>query len=100
MSLLPTGVSFLFGTYVMYRMEQFLCGPSANKTDINELIFFDNRINILNGIAILMQFMRIFTPSDIGDHFIIVLFSLLLHFFLFLATCHRAFGSLMIAGVR
>ena len=94
------GVSFLFGTYVMCRMEQFLRGPSANKTDINELILFENKMNLLNGIGILMQFMRIFTPSDIGDHNVFVLFCLLLHFLLFLATCHRAFGSLMIAGVR
>ena len=94
------GVSILFGTYVMCRMEQFLRGPTANKTDINELILFENRMNLLNGIGILMQFMRIFTPSDIGDHLVIVLFCLLMHFILFLAACHRAFGSLMIAGVR
>ena len=94
------GVSFSFGTYVMYRMEQFLRGPLANKTDINELILFENKMNLLNGIGILMQLMRIFTPSDIGDHYVIVLFCLLMHFFLFLAACHRAFGSLMIAGVR
>ena len=38
------GVSFSFGTYVMYRMEQFLRGPLANKTDINELILFENKM--------------------------------------------------------
>ena len=78
------GFSFSFGTYVMCRMEQFLRSPSANKTDINELIIFENRINILNGIGILMQFLRIFTPSDIGNHFSILLLSLLMHFLLFL----------------
>ena len=97
---MPTGVSLLLGTYIICRMEQFIRGPGANKTDINELISFENRINLLNGIGILLQFVRILTPSDIGDNYIIVLSSLLMQFFIFLSTCHRAFGSLMIAGVR
>lgn len=97
---MPTGVSLLFGTYVMCRMEQFIQGPGANKTDINELISFENRINLLNGIGIFLFLVRTVTPSDIGENFVIVLSSLLIQFFIFLSTCHRAFGSLMIAGVR
>ena len=95
-----TGFSLLIGTYVTCRMDQFLRGPGANKTDINELILFEHRINSFNGIAMLMQLVRIWHPPDIGDHCLIELLGLLLEFSVFLSACHRAFGSLVIAGVR
>ena len=97
--LCPTGFSLLIGTYVICRMDQFLRGP-ANKTDINELILFEHRINSLNVIAILLQLVRIWYPPDIGDNCLIVFLGLLLEFSVFLSACHRAFGSLVIAGVR
>ena len=98
--LCPTGLSLLIGTYVICRMDQFLKGPGANKTDINELILFEHRINSLNVIGILLQLVRIWYPSDIGDNCLIVFLGLLLEFSVFLSACHRAFGSLVIAGVR
>ena len=98
--LCPTGLSLLIGTYVICRMDQFLKGPGANKTDINELLLFEHRINSLNSIAILMQLVRIWLPPDIGDNCLIEFLGLLLEFSVFLSACHRAFGSLVIAGVR
>ena len=99
-SLCPTGFSLLIGTYVICRIDQFLRGPGANKTDINELIFFEHRINSLNSIAILMQLVRIWLPPDIGDNCLIEFLGLMLEFSVFLSACHRAFGSVVIAGVR
>ena len=97
---ISTGVSFLFGTYVIWRMEQFLKSPAAKRTDINELIIFEQRINLFNGVAIFMQLIRIWNPEDMGYNYFIMLFSLLMEFLIFFAACHRAFGSLVIAGVR
>ena len=97
---ISSGLSFLFGTYVMCRMEQYFKSPAAKITDINELIIFEQRINLFNGVAIFMQLIRIWSPQDMGDNYFIMLFSLLMEFLIFFAACHRAFGSLVIAGVR
>ena len=81
-------------------MMQFLKSPGKARTDIDELSLFEQRINLLNGYVILMQFIRIWIPPNIGDHYLVTLFGLLMEFSAFLAGCHRAFGSLVIVGVR
>ena len=81
-------------------MMQFLKSPGKARTDIDELSLFEQRINLLNGYVILMQLIRIWIPPNIGDHYLVLLFSLLMESSVFLATCHRAFGSLVIAGIR
>ena len=44
-------------------MEQFLRNPSRRRTDIDELILFEQRANLLNGFAVLMQLFRILIPG-------------------------------------
>ena len=46
-------------------MEQFLGSPTRKKTDIDELILFEQRVNLLNGFAVLMQLIRILIPGKI-----------------------------------
>ena len=81
-------------------MQQFLKSPGTARTDIDELSLFEQRINLLNGFVVLMQLIRIWIPPNIGDHYLVTLFGLLMEFSVFLAACHRAFGSLVIVGVR
>ena len=44
-------------------MEQFLWSPKRRRTDIDELILFEQRVNLLNGFAVLMQLIRILIPG-------------------------------------
>ena len=60
---LTTGFSFLAGTYVERKMEQFLGSPTRKKTDIDELILLEQRVNLLNGFAVFMQLIRILIPG-------------------------------------
>ena len=47
------------GTYVERKMEQFLMSPKTNKTVIDELVLFEQRVNLVNGPVILMQLLWI-----------------------------------------
>ena len=47
------------GTYVERKMEQFLMSPKTNKTVIDELVLFEQRVNLFNGPVILMQLLWI-----------------------------------------
>ena len=53
----------MVGTYVERRMEQFLRSRSVGKgrkpTVIDELVLFEQRVNLVNGPVILMQLLWI-----------------------------------------
>ena len=58
-----SGFSILVGTYVERKMEQFLMSPKTNKTVIDELVLFEQRVNLFNGPVILMQLLWILASS-------------------------------------
>ena len=53
------------GTYVEHKMEQFLMSAKTNKTVIDGLVLFEQRVNLLNGPVILMQLLWILASSSI-----------------------------------
>ena len=53
------GFSIVMGTYVERKMEQFLKSPKSSKTDIDELVLFEQRVNLINLPVILMQLLWI-----------------------------------------
>ena len=64
----------MVGTYVERRMEQFLLrsrsvGTGRKPTDIDELVLFEQRVNLVNGPVILMQLPWILVSCSvaIGD---------------------------------
>ena len=52
------------GTYVERKMEQFLRSPKTNKTVIDELVLFEQRVNLFNGPVILMQLLWILASGS------------------------------------
>ena len=47
--------SVVAGTFVEGKMEQFLKSPRTPKTDIDDLVLFEQRVNLFNVPVILMQ---------------------------------------------
>ena len=44
-----TGLSLILGTYIAVKIDLFLKSRSfANKTDIDDLILFEQRVNLMN----------------------------------------------------
>ena len=61
-NVLKTAFSLVAGTYVEHKMTQFLKSPATNKTDIDALILFEQRVNLINAPVILLQMVRILVP--------------------------------------
>ena len=66
-NLLKTAFSFIVGTYVEQKMIQYLKSPATNKTDIDALILFEQRVNLVNGPVILLQLVRLVVPLHISN---------------------------------
>lgn len=67
--MLATVCSVIAGTYVERKMEQFMRGPASNKTDIDALVLFEQRVNLMNGPIILMQIVRVLVPLDFTNRY-------------------------------
>ena len=59
------GFSILVGTYVERKMEQFLKSAKRSKTDIDELVLFEQRVNLVNAPVILMQLLWILASAPL-----------------------------------
>ena len=83
-------------------MEQFMTSSASNKTDIDALVLFEQRVNLVNCPIILMQMARVLVPVEFTDKYriVVVPLGLLMQFSVVFCIAHRAFGSLVIAGVR
>ena len=90
------------GTFVERKIEQFMTSRASKKTDIDELVLFEQRVNLMNLPVILTQLARIFVPVSVTNrHKIIVeVLGVLMQFLVIFTVAYRAFGSLVIAGVR
>ena len=62
-----TAPSLIAGTYVEHKMTQYLKSPATNRTDIDALILFEQRVNLVNGPVILLQLARILVPLHLSD---------------------------------
>ena len=67
--LATSACSVIAGTYVERKMEQFMCSPASNKTDIDALVLFEQRVNLMNGPIILMQIVRVLVPLDFTNRY-------------------------------
>ena len=67
-----TALSLIAGTYVELKMTQHLQSPVTNKTDIDALILFEQRVNLINGPVILLQLARILVPLHLSDGYPVV----------------------------
>ena len=95
------GFSFLLGTYLAVKINQFLKNrPPGIKTDIDDLIRFEQMVNFVNAPVILMQLLWIIIEMPKTESIWIIMFSSLMQAAQFFSACHRAFGSLVIVGVR
>ena len=94
--------SVIAGTYVERKMEQFMTSSASNKTDIDALVLFEQRVNLMNCPIILMQMARVLLPVEFTDKYriVAVVLGLFMQFSVVFCVAHRAFGSLVIAGVR
>ena len=96
-----TGLSLILGTYIAVKIDLFLKSRSfANKTDIDDLILFEQRVNLMNAPVILMQMLWIMIEMPKTESIWIIVLSSVMQSAQFFAACHRAFGSTVIVGVR
>ena len=70
-----TGLSFTVGTYVGVKIDRFLKNrPIGHRTDIDELIRFEQIMNALNAPVILMQLLWLTFEMPQTDSVWIVVF--------------------------
>ena len=92
-------MAFTLGTYVQWKTITYLDirkRAKVNKSYIDELILFEQRVNSLNGPFILMQLLALVIPVKIENSVLCVVMEVILALTLF----HRALGGAGIAGVR
>ena len=53
-----SGFALSLGTYVECKIIQFMKKPRPHKTEIDDLILFEQQVNLVNGPVILMQLLR------------------------------------------
>ena len=64
--------SVIAGTYVERKMEQFMTSSASNKTDIDALVLFEQRVNLMNCPIILLQMARVLVPVELTNRFRVV----------------------------
>ena len=93
----------VIGTFVKFKIIQYLQrrSKSTNTTiQVDDLVLFEQKVNLINGGLIFMQLIRILFPSCMKDILGNIGFCF---FYLVLSTCatvHRALGGCGIAVVR
>ena len=60
------------GTYVERKMEQFMTSSASNKTDIDALVLFEQRVNLMNCPIILLQMARVLVPVELTNRYRVV----------------------------
>ena len=98
-----TGIVLIVGTYIKIRIFQCLQGANTRTKipiRIDDLILFEQKVNLINAPLILSQLLRILFPfwmKDIFGHIEVCCI-----WFVLAATAlfYRAIGGLGIAGVR
>ena len=104
MIIYKTGLAFIAGTYIECTAIwylQFLQREKISKSYIDELILFEQRVNTLNGLFILLQMLAIIIPAttfrNIAANYV---FCIITEVLLSLPIIHRAIGGVGIAGIR
>ena len=101
--IITIALSLAIGSYIKYKMIEYLQRKdrSTNTTiQVDDMVLFEQRVNLLNGPLIFMQLIRILLPSCMEDILGNIPFCFV---YAVLSTCalvHRAAGGLGIAGVR
>ena len=69
MRFIYAGLFFTSGTYVGYKIIEFLLKSNrANKSDLDELVLMEHSVNLLNAPVILIQFLRNLIYQIYGLH--------------------------------
>ena len=70
----PRSIAFsmVAGTYVERKMEQFMTSSASNKTDIDALVLFEQRVNLMNCPIILLQMARVLVPVELTNRYRVV----------------------------
>ena len=91
----------LIGTYIKFKMIQYLTSikrSSNTLISVDDLILFEQKVNLISAPLILMQMLRIMFPlKEILGNLLFCSFWAVLQM---LVLFHRAIGGLGIAGVR
>ena len=98
-----TGIVLVVGTYIKFRIFQCLQGASTRSKiplRIDDLILFEQKVNLLNAPLILLQLLRILFPFWMKNIFGNIEFCCVWFVFAITAMYFRAIGGLGIAGVR
>ena len=104
MIILKAGVAFIVGTYIECSAIwylQYLQRKKISKSYIDELILFQQRVNMLNGPFILLQMLAIIIPAaTVGYIAANAVFCVIAEVVFSLPIIHRAVGGVGIAGIR
>ena len=95
-----TGLALLSGTYVEWNIIQYLKSTTTPKTDIDDLILFEQLVNLICFPFILMQLIWTLFPAAFADIFSNAVVCVALEAFISVVVFHRAIGGLGIAIVR
>ena len=95
-----TGLALISGTYIEWKIIQYLKSTTTPKTDIDELILFEQMVNLICLPFILMQLTWTLFPAAFADIFSNAVVCVALEAFISVVVFHRAIGGLGIAIVR
>ena len=92
----------MIGTYIKFRIIQYLQNVTVTNTviHVDDLILFEQKVNLINAPLIFMQLLRILFPFFMKDILGNIVFVSLWASIGAFALFHRAIGGLGIAGVR
>ena len=98
-----SGLVLIAGTYIKFKIIQYLQRRSIRTNiviHVDDLILFEQKVNLINGPLILLQLLRILFPFWMKDILGNIEFCTVWAAFANIAILYRAIGGLGIAGVR
>ena len=88
------------GTYIEWKMIQYLWSTTTPKSDIDDLILFEQLVNLICFPFILMQLIWTLFPTVFAELFSNAVVCVTLEAFISVVVFHRAIGGLGIAIIR
>ena len=97
------GIMFIVGTFIMIRTIQYLKHKdtsTSNTVQLDDIILFEQFVNLINGSIILIQLIHLLFPSYTREKFGNIVFGSIWSALMAVGIFHRAIGGFGIAVVR
>ena len=94
---------FIIGTFVKLRMIRYLKHTrksTSTTVQVDDLVLFEQFVNLINGPIIVIQFVHILFPSYTKDKLGNIIFCSIWSGLMAIGTFQRAIGGFGIAAVR